>query len=98
MWWPFVREDQVLFNVILLLSGMDRNQEQSYNTNHNRQMLDQCLRLLNNRIVDPVASTNDHTLVAIATLASMEHDRGNMRALDVGRRCARTSSEPSAIR
>ncbi len=35
------------------------------------------------RVQDPVASISDQTMVAIATLASMEHDRGNMRALDV---------------
>ena len=32
---------------------------------------------------DPIAGTNDHTLVAIASLAAMEHDAGNMRALDM---------------
>lgn len=84
MWWPFVRSDEVLFHVVLLLSGLDRDHLQSqHNTLHTRQLLDQCLSLLNNRVQDPVASTNDHTLVAIASLAAMEHDRGNMRALDM---------------
>jgi hypothetical protein len=72
MWWPFVRGDEVLFNVILLLSGLDRDHLQSYNSIHTRQLLDQCLTLLNSRVQDPVAGVNDHTLVAIATLASME--------------------------
>ncbi|KAK5174277.1 uncharacterized protein LTR77_001357 [Saxophila tyrrhenica] len=85
LWWPFVRSDEVLFNVVLLLSGLDRVQLQlqQHNSVHTRQLMDQCLTLLNTRIQDPVAGTNDQTMVAIATLASMEHDRGNMRALDM---------------
>ena len=46
-------------------------------------MLDQCLTLLNARLQDPAESVSDQTLVAIASLAAMEHDRGNMRALDM---------------
>jgi len=46
-------------------------------------MLDQCLTLLNARLQDPQASVSDQTLVAIANLAAMEHDRGHMRALDM---------------
>ena len=84
LWWPFVRSDEVLFNVVLLLSGLDRDrlqvQQDSINTQQQRL---QCLTLLNARISDPVAGVNDHTLVAIASLAVMEHDRGNMKALDM---------------
>ncbi|KAK5119777.1 hypothetical protein LTR85_007353 [Meristemomyces frigidus] len=84
LWWPFVRGDEVLFHVILLLSGLDREHLQAQDDSiHSRQMLDQCLTLLNARVRDPVASVNDHTLVAIASLVAMEHDRGNMRALDM---------------
>jgi hypothetical protein len=83
LWWPFVREDEVLFHVVLLLSGLDRNSlNDQFDTVHTRQLLDQCLGLLSTRVQDPVASISDHTLVAIASLAAMEHDRGNMRALD----------------
>lgn len=78
-----MRSDEVLFNVVLLLSGLDRVQLQGYNSVHTRQLMDQCLTLLNTRVQDPVAGINDATMVAIATLGSMEHDRGNMRALDV---------------
>ena len=84
LWWPFVRSDEVLFNVVLLLSGLDRDhlqvQHDSIDTQQRRL---QCLTLLNARISDPVAGVNDHTLVAIASLAAMEHDRGNMKALDM---------------
>ena len=74
----------MLFHVVLLLSGLDRENLQSqHNTIYTRQLLDQCLGLLNNRVQDPVAGINDHTLVSIATLAAMEHDRGNMKALDM---------------
>lgn len=74
----------MLFNVVLLISGLDRENLQSqHNSIHTRQLLDRCLSLLGTRVQDPVAGVNDHTLVAIATLAAMEHDRGNMRALDV---------------
>jgi hypothetical protein len=83
LWWPFVRDDEVLFHVTMLLSGLDRNSlNDDFDTVQTRQLLDQCLSLLNVRVQDPVASINDHTLVAIASLAAMEHDRGNMRALD----------------
>ena len=88
LWWPFVRSDEVLFNVVLLLSGLDRSHLQGYNSVHTRQLMDQCLTLLNSRVQDPVAGINDPTLVSIATLASMEHDRGNMRALDVSLPCS----------
>lgn len=74
----------MLFHVVLLLSGLDRENLQSqHNSIHSRQLLDQCLTLLNTRVQDPVAGTSDHTVVAVASLAAMEHDRGNMRALDM---------------
>lgn len=89
LWWPFVREDEVLFHVVLLLSRLDQQRllqssgEGQYDGVHARQLLDQCLRLLNARVADPVKGVSDGTLVAIASLAAMEHDRGNMRALDM---------------
>ena len=83
LWWPFVRDDEVLFHVILLISSLDRQHLQlQHDDTQFPQLLGQCLSLLNARVQDPVAGVNDHTLVAIASLASMEHDRGNMRALD----------------
>ncbi|KAK1068697.1 hypothetical protein LTR74_005355 [Friedmanniomyces endolithicus] len=83
IWWPFVRADDVLFHVILLLSGLDREHlQQQHDSVHSRQLLDQCLSLLQARILTP-EGVNDGTLVAIASLAAMEHDRGNMRALDM---------------
>lgn len=75
----------MLFHVVLLLSGLDRERLAQDDSVHSRQLLDQCLTLLNARVQDPVASVNDHTLVAIASLAAMEHDRGNMRALNMVR-------------
>jgi len=83
IWWPFVRTDDVLFHVVLLLSGLDREHlQQQHDSVHSRQLLDQCLSLLQARILTP-EGVNDGTLVAIASLAAMEHDRGNMRALDM---------------
>ncbi|TKA74133.1 hypothetical protein B0A55_06832 [Friedmanniomyces simplex] len=83
IWWPFVRADDVLFHVVLLLSGLDREHlQQQHDSVHSRHLLDQCLSLLNARILTP-EGMNDGTLVAIASLAAMEHDRGNMRALDM---------------
>ena len=35
------------------------------------------------RIEGPVTSIDDHTIVAIASLAAVEHDRRNMRPLKV---------------
>ncbi|KAI7212082.1 hypothetical protein KC333_g7315 [Hortaea werneckii] len=82
MWWHFVRADDLLFHVVLLVSGLDqdalRKTGQSIET---RQMLDRCLNLLGAQIRDPIASTTDHTLVAIASLAAVEHGRADMRAL-----------------
>lgn len=70
--------------MILLLSGLDRDHLESRDYSvYSRTLLDQCLTLLRARVADPVAGINDHTLVAIATLASMEHDRGNIKALDM---------------
>ncbi|EMC98247.1 hypothetical protein BAUCODRAFT_23055 [Baudoinia panamericana UAMH 10762] len=84
LWWPFVRADEVLFHVVLLLSSLDRaNLQGSNDSLHTRRLLDQCLTLLNTRVMNPVAGINDHTLVAVSSLAAMEHDRGNMRALDM---------------
>ncbi|KAK3115752.1 hypothetical protein LTR53_004572 [Teratosphaeriaceae sp. CCFEE 6253] len=81
LWWPFVRADAVLFHVVLLLSGLDRDHlQEQHDSVHSRQLLDQCLQLLNARILTP-DGMNDGTIVAIASLAAMEHDRGNMRAL-----------------
>ena len=42
-------------------------------------MLVQCLQLLNRRVQDPVASLSDHTVVSIACLAALEHDKDNMK-------------------
>lgn len=79
-----MRADEVLFHVILLLSSLDKeNKHSQIDTIESRKILDQCLTLLNARVQDPDANTNDHTLVAIASLAAMEADRGNMRALDM---------------
>ncbi|KAK4889150.1 hypothetical protein LTR27_012053 [Elasticomyces elasticus] len=83
IWWPFVRGDDVLFHVVLLLSGLDRDYlREQHDSVHSRSLMDQCLSLLNARILTP-EGTNDGTIVAIASLAAMEHDRGNMRALDM---------------
>ncbi|KAI7493322.1 hypothetical protein KC367_g8643 [Hortaea werneckii] len=82
MWWHFVRADDLLFHVMLLVSSIDqdalRSNSQSIET---RQMLDRCFNLLSTHIRDPIASTTDHTLVAIASLAAVEHGRADMRAL-----------------
>lgn len=73
LWWPFVRDDEVLFHIVLLLSGLDRQHlTGQHDTVHTRQLLGKSLSLLNGRIQDPVAGTNDHTLVSIASLAAME--------------------------
>lgn len=70
--------------MILLLSGLDlEGLQDAQNTIHTRQLMDECLTLLNGRIQDPVAGISDATVVAVASLAAAEHDRGNMRALDM---------------
>lgn len=75
-----MREDELLFHVVLLLSSLDRSQLQSNAENvHTRELLGQCLQLLTRRVQDPVASTNDHTIVSIACMAAMEHDKDNMK-------------------
>ncbi|KAK3054213.1 hypothetical protein LTR09_004991 [Extremus antarcticus] len=55
LWWPFVRSDEVLFNVVLLLSGHDRIQLQQDHTIHMREMMDQCLTMLVYKIQSPVS-------------------------------------------
>lgn len=94
VWWPWVREDDLLFHVVLLLSSLDRAHLQSdTETVHARELLGQCLQLLSRRVQDPVASTNDYTIISIVCLAAMEHDKDNMK----GRRTLTTqqSSERS---
>lgn len=65
----------------MLLSGVDLDRLQNHSQSINVTQLQQCLTLLNSRVQDETSSTNDHTLLAVAALAAMEHDRGNMRAL-----------------
>ncbi|KAK6441433.1 hypothetical protein LTR95_002336 [Oleoguttula sp. CCFEE 5521] len=84
LWWPFVRDDELTFHVTLLLSSIDLEKLQTGSESiRTRELLDQCLQLLNQRVADPVAGVSDHTIVSIACLAAVEHDKDNMKALSM---------------
>lgn len=83
-WWPFFRDNQLLFHVVLLLSALDRDKLQGHNNSiHSKQLLDQCLQLLNQQVQTSETGTNDYTLTSIAALAALEFSRGNIRAAHV---------------
>ena len=73
LWWPFVRTDDVLFHVTLLLSSLSLERLKGHSTTpHTKQLLAECIRLLSQRVEDPVLGISDQTVVAVANLAAIE--------------------------
>ena len=72
LWWPFVQNDAVLFHIVLLLSVL--NIEALTNRRESRAskvVLGECVRLLAERLADPVQGLSDQTIVAVANLATI---------------------------
>ena len=73
LWWPFVRTDNVLFHVTLLLSGRSLERLEKQEEGHySRKLLGECVTLLRSRLQDPDLGVSDHTIVAVANLATVE--------------------------
>ena len=68
-----MRTDGVLFHVTLLLSGLDleRLQHQKYGRCA-KELLKECISLLNKRIQDYVFGLSDQATVTVANLAAIE--------------------------
>lgn len=88
IWWPFVRQDELLFHVVMLLSSVDmaRTTDNSDPTTE-AHLFDQSIWILRGRLSEPTASISisDATIAAVALLAALEHDRSNIRALQMHR-------------
>lgn len=102
LWWPFVREDYLLFHVSLLLSCSDLRRLKGENlpddvryqssnsdgwseeqlSSATRLLMQQSITELSARVQDQTHGITNHTLVSIACLAALEHDRDNMRGFN----------------
>lgn len=72
-WWPLVQTDNLLFHMMLLVSAFDLEwQKGKPNTFHSEKYTKECIRLLRDRVEDPVNGASNQTIGAVATLASLE--------------------------
>ncbi|TKA74534.1 hypothetical protein B0A49_02985 [Cryomyces minteri] len=87
LWWPYVRTDDVLFHVTLLLSSISLELlHHQQGGRYSNRLLGECISLLKDRVEDPVLGTSDHTIVAVANLANIgkprsKLERANMRGV-----------------
>ena len=73
LWWPFVRTDNVLFHITILLSALSLERlKQQDEGRYSKKLLGKCVTRLWNRVQGPELSISDHTIVAIANLATIE--------------------------
>ncbi|TVY52381.1 Sterol uptake control protein 2 [Lachnellula cervina] len=80
---PVVWRDRVLFHAALQLSAMRLQKSQAHSDIDSRQISGECIRLLRDRIESSnnITQVSDETISAVATLAAIEHERGNMKML-----------------
>ncbi|KAK4495178.1 hypothetical protein PRZ48_013505 [Zasmidium cellare] len=86
IWWPFVTADELLFHVVMLLSSIDLARTSgTTDDNSEAELFSESLSLLRGRLADPTATTSisNATVAAVALLAALEHQRGNIRALQM---------------
>nr|POE61286.1 hypothetical protein CFP56_78024 [Quercus suber] len=81
MWWLFARDDDALFNVVLLSSARDLDSLQKVDSIRTRELLTHCLSLLRKRLNRLDAAEYDHMAVAVAMLAGIAYEQGDMRVL-----------------
>ncbi|KAI9710308.1 MAG: hypothetical protein M1820_002802 [Bogoriella megaspora] len=82
IWWPFLRNDELLFNVVLYLSAESLESLQPGEASSSANVLmTHCIRLLRERVAEPGLGTTNETIVAVANLMAIEHGKGNMRSL-----------------
>ena len=71
--WPLVQTDTLLLHAILQVSAFDLEwQKGEPNSHHSEKYAKECIRLLRDRVQDPVYSASNQTIGAVATLASLE--------------------------
>ncbi|KAF2235640.1 hypothetical protein EV356DRAFT_444661 [Viridothelium virens] len=84
LWWPFLRADELLFNVVLYLSAvsLEALQQEPVRADSTRLMTE-CIGLLRARVADPSQGMSDETIIAVANLMAIEHGKGNIRSLNM---------------
>jgi hypothetical protein len=73
LWWPFIREDPVLFHVVLLLAALSYEQlTPETDSRRSKMLMTESIRLLKDRVLDDTLGTTDQTIVAVANLLTIE--------------------------
>ena len=73
IWWSFVRMDDVLFHIILLLSTLSLERvEQQAEERYSKKLLGECVSPLSNRLQAAGLGISDYTVVAVANVATIE--------------------------
>lgn len=81
-----MQQDELLFNVVMLLSSIDMARTTNFDNNGTEaELFSRAISLLRGRLAEPAASDSisDATIAAVALLAALEHDRDNIRALQM---------------
>ncbi|KAM3085842.1 hypothetical protein ACMFMG_002900 [Clarireedia jacksonii] len=77
---PLIWGDTVLFHAILQFSAMHLEKQQSHRQVATIELGRECIRLLRDR-VEKEALVSDKTISAVAVLAAIEHEKGNLRMM-----------------
>ena len=73
LWWPFLRQDELLFNVVLCLSAVSLDALRYPNIQgYSTRLMTECIRLLQQRVADPSNGVSDETIIAVANLMAIE--------------------------
>ncbi|KAI9658306.1 MAG: hypothetical protein M1821_002439 [Bathelium mastoideum] len=81
---PLVWTDPVLFNVTLQLSAFHLEKLHGRGYEHSSRLQAESIRLLRERVEDhPETCAHDQTISAVAGLAAIEHEKGNMRMVQM---------------
>ncbi|TVY84873.1 hypothetical protein LSUE1_G000681 [Lachnellula suecica] len=81
---PLIWSDTVLFHAALQLSSIRLKNRQSCNSDRDMKTLSgECIRLLRDRVESSGTElqVSDETISAVAMLATMEHEKGNLRMM-----------------
>lgn len=71
-WWSLVQTDNLLFHVMLLVSALDLEwHRENPNISYSERYTRECIRLLRDRVQDPVNGASNPTIGAVATLATL---------------------------
>ncbi|KAF2728013.1 hypothetical protein EJ04DRAFT_581647, partial [Polyplosphaeria fusca] len=80
---PLIYTDPLLYHVTLQLSAFHLEKLRGSRTKpQSKRLMTECLRLLRERVESATGcGTSDETIAGVAGLASIEHERGNVRML-----------------